>query len=226
VSKSILIVESENDKYFIEALIGYLKISDINVGSPICSIDDYECLGGLSRKSLERKLIELETDIGKGVFGKIGIILDADAEGIQKRIELINKTLKVIDENLNLIACNSFVKSEKLDVEIACYIMNVKGFGELETVLKAIKSHDSTYADCLKNWKICLEQENKTIKPKDFDKFWINVYQRYDCCTNRKDKKHKDTRCNFAASMKKDIWNFESDELDELKNFLNLFKTV
>ncbi len=33
-------------------------------------------------------------------------------------------------------------------------------------------------------------------------------------------------KCNFAASMKKDIWNFESDKLDELKNFLNLFKTV
>ncbi len=60
---------------------------------------------------------------------------------------------------------------------------NDKYFIKALTVLKAIKSHDSTYADCLNNWKICLEQKNKTIKPKKFDKFWLNIYLRYDCCT-------------------------------------------
>jgi len=49
VSRNILIVESENDQYFIESLKEYLKISDVEIDTPICSIDDYECLNGLSK---------------------------------------------------------------------------------------------------------------------------------------------------------------------------------
>ncbi len=73
---------------------------------------------------------------------------------------------------------NEFVKVEKLDIEIGCYIMNVKGNGELETLLKAIKSEESIYADCLEAWKKCLEEN------------------------------------------KKDIWDFESPILNDLKTFL------
>jgi len=228
VSKNVLIVESENDKYFIESFIKYLNISNVDVDTPICSIiDDYECLNGLSKAELERKLTELSIDIGKIDIGKkgiekIGVILDADQEGIEKRIELINESLKVIDENLNLQKCNHFIKSEKLDVEIACYIMNINGFGELETVLKTIKSQDSVYADCLYDWKKCLEQKGKVIKNKDFDKFWVNNYQRFDCCT-KKEQKQADKKCNNEESVKKPLWNFNHTALSELKIFLKLF---
>lgn len=222
MSKNILIVESENDKYFIEALIKHLNLPYIDVDPPICSIDEYECLGGMSK--LKGKLLDIQERIAEDGIEKIGIILDADKAGIPERIKLINEALQIIDENLHLNVCNNFVTSKALDVEIACYIMNIDGFGELETVLKAIKSHDSTYADCLNIWKECLEQKNKTIKDKYFDKFWVNTYQRYDCCT-KKEQNDAGKKCNFAISMKKDIWNFESDKLNELKNFLNLFKT-
>jgi len=221
---NILIVESKNDKYFIEAFIDYLNIDNVDIAPPICSIDDYECLNTLSLKSLENKLEILAGQVGKKGIEKIGIIIDADKAGIDKRIELINEALQIIDENLHLNVCNNFVTSKALDVEIACYIMNVDGFGELETVLKAIKSQDSTHADCLDSWKQCLEKKDKTITNKEFNKFWVNIYQRFDHCI-KKDKKQAGKKCNFAISMKKDIWNFESDKLNELKNFLNLFKT-
>jgi hypothetical protein len=102
VSKNILIVESENDKYFIESLKEYLNISDVEIDTPICSIDDYECLNGLSKAKLTHKLQEIKIDIEKRGIEKLGIILDADKEGIEKRIELINEVLKVIDKELNM----------------------------------------------------------------------------------------------------------------------------
>jgi len=222
VSKNVLIVESDNDRYFIESLKKYLNISEVDIDTPICSIDDYECLNGLSKAKLERKLTELSMDIEKRGIQKIGVILDANQEGIEKRIELVNESLKVIDEDLNLQKCNRFVKSEKLDIEIACYILNINGLGELETVLRTIKSKDSIYADCLNDWRKCLKPKGKAIKNKDFDKFWINVYQRYDCCT-KEEQKQANKNCNNAVSMKKDIWDFNHRTLDELKIFLKLF---
>jgi hypothetical protein len=222
VSKNILIVESENDHYFIESLSEFLNISDVDIDTPICTIDDYECLNGLSKAKLEAKLQELQIEIEKRGIDKIGIILDANNEGITKRIELINQALKVIDKDLNLTRCSRFTKSESLAVEIACYITNVAGYGELETVLKTIKSKDSPFADCLYEWKRCLEENSQVIKDKDFDKFWVNTYQRFDCCT-KKEQKQAGRKCNPEASMKKDIWDFEHSVLDGLKEFLKLF---
>ncbi len=222
MNKNVLIVESENDKYFIESLTEYLNISEVDIDTPICSIDDYECLNGLSKAKLERKLRELQTDIEKRGIEKIGLILDADKEGVEKRIELINEALKVIDKELKMTRYNHFIKSESLEIEIACYITNVAGYGELETVLKKIKSKESPFADCLSDWKNCLEEKNQSIKDKDFDKFWVNTYQRFDCCT-KKEQKQAGRKCNPEASMKKDIWNFEHSVLDGLKEFLKLF---
>ena len=222
MSKNILIVESENDQYFIESLKAYLNIYDVEIDTPICSIDDYECLNGLSKAKLEYKLQELKIEIEKRGIEKIGIILDADKEGVDKRIEFINEALKIIDKNLNLLSCNHFIKSEKLDIEIACYVMNINGYGELETVLKHIKSKDSPFADCLENWKKCLADKNHSIKDKDFDKFWVNTYQRFDCCS-KKEQKQAGRKCNPETSMKKDIWDFEHRVLDKLKEFLKFF---
>jgi hypothetical protein len=222
VSRNILIVESQNDKYFIESLKTHLNIADVEIDTPICSIDDYECLNGLSKAKLEHKLQDLKIEIEKRGIEKIGIILDANKEGVEKRVELINDALKVIDKNLHLASCNHFVKSEELDIEIACYITNVNGYGEFETVLKQIKSKDSPFADCLENWKKCLADKNQSIKDKDFDKFWVNTYQRFDCCS-KKEQKQAGRKCNPEASMKKDIWDFEHSVLDKLKEFLKLF---
>ncbi|RKZ79085.1 MAG: hypothetical protein DRR19_25455 [Candidatus Parabeggiatoa sp. nov. 1] len=222
MSRNILIVESENDQYFIESLTDYLNISFVSIDTPICSIDDYECLNGLSKAKLEAKLQELKIEIEKRGIDKIGIILDADQQGVTKRIELINDALKVIDNELNMTTYNHFIKSESLEIEIACYITNVEGYGELETILKQIKSKDSPFADCLYDWKRCLEEKSQSVKNKDFDKFWVNTYQRFDCCT-KKEQKQAARKCNQEASMKKDIWNFEHSVLDGLKEFLKLF---
>jgi hypothetical protein len=200
---NLLIVESENDKYFIEALIEHLNL-DVEVGSPICTIDEYECLGGISK--LENKLVALKSRVLKEGIEKIGIIFDADNVGVEQRTNDIQEKINLVFE-------------EDTDVIFEIYIMNVNGTGELETVLKEIKSKDSTVADCLESWQNCLPADKK-LNQKEFNKFWIQVYQRYDCCT-KKELKQAGRKCNNEVSLKeKKIWNFEHKTLNELKEFL------
>lgn len=71
---NLLIVESKNDKFFLQALIEELNY-DIEIDTPIC-IDDYECLEGLSEKRLVEALKSLLADIQKRQISKIGIIID------------------------------------------------------------------------------------------------------------------------------------------------------
>lgn len=217
---SLIILESHNDKFFIEKLRDKLVLTNIQIEEPICNITDYECLDGLSEKKLILTLGEIKFD----KYQKIGIIIDADDKGISNRIELINSCIKSLEDvpnDFKLTKINEFVKIEKLDIEIGCYIMNVSGNGELETVLKTIKSKPSIYADCLDAWKDCLSLKDKTISNKDFDKFWVSNYLRFDTCT-KKQQTQADKKCKNEVAIKKDIWDLENSILDELKTFLKL----
>ena len=205
---NILIVESENDKFFIEALIAHMNI-DVKVGNPICTIDEYNCMGGIGK--LKNKLEELRARILKGdEINQVGIIFDADNIGIDERKQQINDVK------------DSVFTSSELDLKI--FIMNIDGGGELETVLKEIKSIDSPIADCLESWQECLA--DKKLSKKDFDKLWIQIYQRYDCCTI-KEQKQAGRKCNNETSLKdKSIYDFDKNivELSELKDFLEGFQ--
>jgi hypothetical protein len=78
---------------------------------------------------------------------------------------------------------------EDYQVQLACYFTKVDGKGELKTVLKAIKSQDSTHADCLDRWRECVTTSGGKITDKSFDKLWIANYIRDDTSTAA-DKKH------------------------------------
>jgi hypothetical protein len=232
---NLIIVESENDQYFIEALIDKLNLPKIEVGKPICKIDDFDCLGGLNNLTANLKSLKFDK------YNKIGIILDADDDGITKRIDFINEALKSICDDIILDEINKPKRSDTLDLSIACYITNVDGRGELETLMRKIKSQNSDYADCLTQWRECLKAKGKTIKNKEFDKFWVSNYLKYDTCIG-KDKKQKSRKCSNELinnikntkeiennlksndrTIKKDIWDFDDPILDELEIFLKLF---
>ncbi|MEA1954433.1 MAG: DUF3226 domain-containing protein [Campylobacterota bacterium] len=201
-----MIVESENDKYFIEALITHIS-ANIEIGQPVCTIDEYDCLGGISK--LEERLRALTHRIIKGEIDKVGIIFDADEIGIKERTKQIQEKIDLILDEL---------PNESFEVKSFIYIQNSGGNGELETVLKAIKSKDATVANCLKSWQECLP-EDKKLNQKEFDKFWIQIYQRYDCCT-KKESKRAGEKCDNQASLKKDIYNLDNPILNDLKKFL------
>jgi hypothetical protein len=156
---------------------------------------------------------------------KLGIILDADDKGIEYRIKQVNSIFKELEINIIFDCHNELKKDDTLDIEIFCHILNIDGYGELEDILKTIKTTNSIFADCLSSWKKCLEENGKHIKEKDFIKFWINNYIRFDTC-NKEEQKQISKKCNFEKAMQKDIWDFEHQVLDSLKEFLRLFSEV
>lgn len=228
---NLLIVESKNDKFFLQALIEELNY-DIEIDTPIC-IDDYECLEGLSEKRLVEALKSLLADIQKKPISKIGIIIDIDQYSQQERLQFINQCLRQVFTLTNEFSDISQLITVNIpeydSIEIACYFTHVEGQGELETVLKLIKTKESPYADCLESWRNCLGNNNKSISDKEYDKFWISLYLRFDTCS-RRDRYQAERKCsmtnfNYIMENKKDIWNFNHPVLNDIKKILHLFVT-
>jgi hypothetical protein len=226
VGRNILIVESDNDKYFFLSVIKHLNC-DIEIGSPIFSDEDCRLMGGSDHKKFAISLNDLKADIQKEDIDWVGIILDIDRASEAERVKFINDCIiKVFPKAVSLDRVNQFtdLNFEDYQVKLACYFTNVDGKGELETVLKAIKSQDSTHADCLDRWRECLKNNGKEIDDKRFDKLWIANYIRYDTST-KDDKKHAkiNLTLNYALENKSFIWDLNNPILDELKVFFRLF---
>ncbi len=226
---NLFIVESKNDKIFIEALIEQLNY-DIEVDSPIC-IDDYECLEGLSESKIVTALKSLQVDIQKKDIQKVGIVIDIDDFLEDERLQWVEKCVKrVFSSDSSLLKTGDFIdictaSGEK--VKLSCYFTNVDGEGELETVLKIIKSKDSTFGDCLKSWEECCQSKSKSITKKEFDKFWVSMYLRFDTCS-KSDRKQAERKCSmksfdYIMEHKKDIWDLNHPVLDKMKEFLKIF---
>ncbi len=197
---NLLIVESDNDRYFIEALVNHINL-DLEIHPPVCSIDDYQCLGGMGK--LVNTLGSLP--IQKDNIEKVGIIFDANSIGVERRTEQIREKINTV-----------FGITPPADFSI--HILNIGGSGELETILKSIRVNDADFAECLNAWRECLPK-GKELTDKDFDKFWIQIYQRYDCCSKR-ESKQAGRKCSNEASMDKGIYDLDSELLNELKAFL------
>jgi hypothetical protein len=236
----LLIVESENDKYFVEAVIKHLnlqkdiavedwklsfKSEEIVEDSEIC-INVYECIGGTG--NLKTTLNALKNKISVDEDEKIGIIFDQDKHTVDARLKLINAVIvDVFGQNAEqLETVNAFIRlnaDEDTSFQLACYFTNLGGEGELDNILKEIATSDSSYAECLKGWIACLENQEITFKPKDLLKEWVRVYARYDTCKGR-ERNQADRKCSLKAALQKPIWNFDHDCLNQLKDFLKLFK--
>ena len=212
-----LVVESHNDKIFVEKIIKELNIENLEISEPLCTIDECICLDGLG--NLEKKLKDIKLD----GLDKLGILIDADEVGIQTRISEINKILKKLNIDIVFENINELKKDEKKDIEIACHILNIKDKGSLDNILKAIAKSPSNYADCLESWKKCLEEKKEKVSETVFIKFWVNNYLRFDTCSKDEQKKSS-KNCSLEKALEKDVWDFEHKSLDSLKDFLKLFQ--
>lgn len=226
---NIVIVESKNDAIFMKAMVEKLNC-DIQVEKPIY-IEDYERLEGLSETKLITTLKALEADLQKRDIEKIGIIIDIDNYSEPERLQWVNKCIQQVFESETLSSTKQFIDiggDNGTKAKLACYFTNVGGKGELETLLKAIKARESPHADCLNSWKTCIESQGQQINQKDFDKFWVSIYLRYDTCSNQEQQQagRKCTMSGFDYVMKhkKDIWDWDNSALDDLKEFFKLFR--
>jgi hypothetical protein len=182
--KNLLIVESVNDKFFVEALIQHLNLKNITVSDGfIYKINDFETLDGLNPTKLLAAVNAVKFKIKKEDIQKVGILLDIDNESIADRLSLVNTALQsAFGNDTQIENINTFITipiDKVQDVSVGAYFTNVDGQGELETVLRTIKSEKSIYADCLQSWQNCLIEQNNGIglKTKDFDKFWVQMQQ-------------------------------------------------
>jgi len=245
-----LIVESKNDQCFIEALIKHInaqiyKVRHLEVAldqKPVqgnsqlktlgIQVSGYETLEGLDPAKLKRPLQDLKSKAEKGQVEKIGILLDLDQETEADRLNLVNGCLQdIFPQTQGCSQISQFTKIDQDDpefsIQVACYFTQIKGQGDLETLLKAIKNRDSPYADCLNSWRSCLQEYGQVVTQKEFDKFWVSQYIRWDTCS-RNDRKQADRKCNlnnleYVMKNKPEIWDFDHFHLEDLKQFLRLF---
>ena len=225
---NIVIVESKNDKIFMQAMVEKLNC-DIQVDPPIY-IDDYKSLEGLSETELIKALKNLIRKIDRKDIEKIGIIIDIDNCSEQERLEFVDSCIKQVFQAESLSSTKQFIDictDRGTNAKLACYFTNVGGQGELETLLKAIKARESPHADCLDSWKTCIERQGQQINQKGFDKFWVSIYLRYDTCSDNEQqqagKKCSMSGFEYVMEHKKDIWNWDNPALDDLKEFFKLF---
>jgi hypothetical protein len=245
---NILIVESENDQYFIEALVNQALSDDTNV----CRIDEYKH-SSLDETKLTTQITNSLLDATRNISTKIGIILDMDNSTEQERIDLINKCLeqscnecsypkpKKLTKTKEFVPCQTNYGSE---IQISCFFTNIDGQGELETVLKAIKTKDSTFADCIyTGWLNCLVNKGKKygssgetcdISDKEMLKLWVDFYKRFDTLTRQnRNETNTDWRgimIGFTKNEKQlkkvrgiEIFDLNSQRLDDIKSFLKMF---
>jgi hypothetical protein len=221
------LTELDQDK--VEAALAKLKDDLVNQTRKI------QCLvvGGIQEqelKSLKKALVNLKNELlqtGRNVE-KIGIIIDLDQDTVENRLRLVNAAIQEVFGKEFVISRkneeNDWITvrvDSDVSVKISCYFMNVDGKGELETVLKAIACKTSTHADCLAQWRECIGIENK-LTDKEFDKLWVQVYQRYDCCS-KKDREKAEKNCsNLKRFLKKEFYNFNSPVLADLREFLKI----
>jgi hypothetical protein len=247
---NILIVESENDQYFVQALLNHEKIKN----STVWSIDkfEYQSFKEGNPKELAIKIGSAFTTTG---IQKLGIIFDIDQATVDERIQYINVAIKIAlteqdfktEQQPILTKPNDFIVLQTDDystVKVACYFTNVDGKGELEDVLKKIALQPSPFADCLEAWVLCFTQKGKKlagagqsgdIKEKELTKLWVEMYKRLDTIpktNDRNDRKtnwegvwlgYKNPKGDWVEERGSKIFNLEDESLKELKNFLAFF---
>lgn len=255
--RSIVIVESKNDKAFVEVLAKHISLSDTAVENISLEDNDlcvtYQPLeftdsdgkkqSGLG--ALPQKLKEIKRDLIRNndysQLETIGILLDIDHEdkggGRSNRLKQVNQAIKgafgsdiKIDRENQFFSLTAFLEDgSEVDLKFACYFTNIEGKGELETVLKQIKAQDSPYADCLEKWKECVEKtKEQKVSQKEFDKFWLSNYIRFDTCS-KDEMKRSEEKCSmkgfeYIMKNKPNIFDLNHSALDDMKKFLSLFK--
>ena len=244
-----IIVESKNDAAFVEHLWVTINQTSLPEDVEIEPIEplDYKSMDGLSLAKLQEVLVEVLNAQDDLFYTHVGVLLDLDRKSKAERLALINEAIESTCKNLvENEQWKSYTLSEQLtdvntsirltfddfdavrSIDLVCCFTHVAGAGELETLLKAIKTQESTYADCLEAWRGCLSKKNKLIEDKDFDKFWFNSYIRYDTCHKKKESTSAGKKCNaesldYVFKNKPHIFDWNNALLDEIKTFLRLF---
>jgi len=250
---NILIVESENDEFFVRALLNHMGQDSVQVAS----IDLFKH-SSLDKIKLTTQLSSALSSCQSRGISKIGVMLDLDNATLKERLDLVKTCFEEayyenFEEKITLDLENTyqFVSvpiDNSISVQLACYFTNVDSEGELETVLKNIKTKDSVFADSLYDcWLPCVQDREKKMAKKgeqgDFNekevlKLWVDFYKRFDTLKKgdrnevttdwqgiwlgtTKNKKGEEKTIKARGA---EIFDLNAAILNELKQFLAWFR--
>lgn len=244
-----IIVESKNDKAFLQALRKHIIQTEQSNDIQISEIEsnEYRQLNGLNEKALSKVIYEALDEREDSPKQQIGILLDWDNESKEDRLNLVNKAINsaiqkwlpykkatisptvvtLIDVNTP-VSVVADIDGEPQTIEFVTYFTHVDNKGELDTLLKAIiPAEAAVFANSLECWKKCFEDKGKELDKKKFDKFWLAVYIRFDTCP-KDDSRDAENKCNgeslsYVFENKPHIFDWNNALLDEIKTFLRLF---
>jgi 5S rRNA maturation endonuclease (ribonuclease M5) len=221
---NVIIVEGKTDKAFMEAYVGHFSEMFPRPYGYL-RIENARGQGGIGSV-----LKTQEKSINTGETKNIGILIDADQEGIDGKIKHeINPAIeKVFGYKDHIKAPNQRFPFEFLGrrVTIFCYILHVNGKGELEDVLEEIRRDKHAKSpDCLKQFVECLGGPNEAYPEKAYKKERIRFYG-HECMKKEKlsNRKIKDRLKNYEYYTP-DYFYLDHESLDGLKDFLLLFQT-
>lgn len=236
MARTLLIVESPNDKAFMQLLMSSSQMTEI---SPIydTEIDHLHNFTGTDGKekrgkdALPQKLQVVKAQLSKKSpdIQHIAVIVDADSPptgGKTQSLALINRAFEEafgvnpgftepgqsVEHTVNL-------SGELAALKMSCYLtQDSTGEGNLDTVLKAIASQSCAESDCLELMNACVAE--KTGAPmRDFTKQWVNYYVRSHA--SKKQLKNAENRLHEVITEQgKDIFNLNSPVIEGLKSYL------
>lgn len=230
MAKAKIIVEDNNDKHTYQAIIDHIKLQE-NLSVSQVEVD-WEVSSAEANPErptgLIRTLKSLLNDIRSGSIERIGIVWDIDDDASQKLqtvltavsgafgTDVIVKPFSKPNEFGSIVFDSG--TPEEIEVKVACFFVGLNGKGEIEDLLKAIKSQPSPLADCIhENLPHCLEVNGITdVNDKELVKLWINNYQRYDSLV-KKERTASNTKWE-SVMMKRgiELFDFNKDEVSEL----------
>lgn len=240
MAKTLIIVEDDSDKYTFEAIIRHINLQD-NLSVIHTPDIEWKSIADENNPSRPNALIKglksLLNDISKEKYDKIGIIRDMDTNTKENRLLLVNNALReaysdVAQEltDVNRLFPFSFLQNStgnSLIVHFACHFVHLNNKGEIEDILKAIKTQPSPLADCVdEHLPACLGINEDELREKDLVKLWFNHYQRYDTLS-KEQRKSPFTTIKHIMEQRTHLFNFDKDvpELNELKQFLRMMNT-
>lgn len=233
--QSIIIVESLNDKAFIDLL---LKAEGSNAES-VAFLDlartQESQHWGKNEKALKDRLTIIKGQLFQPIYGqvtRIGIIIDADSDSFEKNQQIIQEAIK------NGLGVTVFItkegeetppievtndSGEAATIRLSFFLMkDTTGTGYLETVLRAIATGTCAACECLQEINACVEGKiQRTLG--NFDKQWISYYLRHK--VSNKDRKKGDELPTSALLEKygKELFNLDDELLDGLRKYLAQF---
>ncbi len=222
--KNIIIVEGITDKNFLEGYIAYLQTTFPK---------EYFLIDAIKNAKGQDAILPIlnaqKIQIKKGETKNIGILIDVDDEGVAAKIEgKINPAIKKAFGIKNAVKApneKSEITYEDNTINVFCHIFNIDNKGELEDILKEIRMDKNAKIPIyLDKFVECIEGFNEVYPEKEYKKNFIYFYG-YECI-RKKGLCAEDTKSELKSYgyYTPQYWDFESDRLKGLKQFLELFR--